>query len=95
MRSQKLPKSEVLEKACDDGETQFFLGKEGDTVYEVCSWRPGPPNSGPPTQVHLLMNLGPGAKAVIRMKSARALDELVGLLLEYRNSVWPEVDLKS
>jgi hypothetical protein len=87
MRSQKIPDPKELEEPCDDGETSFLLLPEKG--YEVCSWRPGPPRSGPPTQVHLLMALPvPGAKMVLRLKSARALDELVGILLQYRQEVW-------
>lgn len=91
MSAQKLPKAERLEKPVDDGKTEYFLGKG----YEICSWRPGPPESGPVTQVHLLFEVAPGMKAVLRMKSARALDELVGLLLEYRSAVWPDGKAKS
>ena len=83
--AQELPKAEVWERSVDDGRTEFFVTDSG---YEICSWRPGPPNSGPPEQVHLLFQVAPGAKMVLRLKSKRALDELVGLLLQYRNDVW-------
>ena len=91
MSAQELPKSHRLEQPLDDGKTEYFLGGG----YEVCSWRPGPPESGPVTQVHLLMDIAPGVKTVLRMKSARALDELVGLLIQYRNEVWPGGGSKS
>jgi hypothetical protein len=86
---QELPASESIEQgvaelSAAEG-TEFILANHG---YEVSSWRPGPPRSGPPTQVHILFPLAPGMKAVMRLKSARALDELVGVLLEYRKEVW-------
>lgn len=85
--TQKVPPPISIEKSCDDGVTYLIAP---DVGYEVASWRPGPPNSGPPTQVHLLVGLPiPEMKAVIRIKSARALDELVGILLGYRDEVWP------
>ncbi len=58
-------------------------------AYEVCSWRPGPPNSGPCTEVHLLLPVTRDHRVALRMKSARAVDELVAVLLEYRKDVWP------
>lgn len=94
MTAQKLPKAEVWEQnLADDKETKYFLpAGEG---YEVCSWRPGPAGSGPAEQVHVLLSMAPGMKAILRLKSARALDELIGVLLEYRNEVWPAEGTKS
>jgi hypothetical protein len=87
MSKQDIPKAEVLEQNIADLPGQFVLVP--DAGYEVCSWRPGPPGSGPPTQVHLLIPTPvEGATMVIRFKSARALDEFVGILLEYRKEVW-------
>lgn len=61
---------------------------ESDNVYEVCSWRDGPARSGVPcTEVHLLLRIGGGSVA-LRLKSTRALDELVGALLQHRKDVW-------
>jgi hypothetical protein len=58
-------------------------------VYEVCSWRAGPANSGQPcTEVHLLLPVVDGVRVALRLKSARALDELVAVLLEYRKGVF-------
>jgi hypothetical protein len=58
--------------------------------YEVCSWRDGPAHSTIPcTQVHLVLNVGP-VSVVVRLKSKRALDELVGALLQHRQDVWGE-----
>ncbi len=90
MRSQKVPEMVELEEPVDDGKTTFALIPDGG--YEVCGWRPGPPRSGPATQVHLLMSLPlddrQPIKLVLRLKSARALDELVGILLDHRKEVW-------
>ncbi len=87
MSKQDIPEMTEVERPVDDGKTQFVLIP--DEGYEVCSWRPGPPRSGPPTQVHLIMALPvPGAKMVLRLKSARALDEFVGVLLNHRKEVW-------
>jgi hypothetical protein len=85
MTKQAIPPSQLFEQPVDDGKTEYILGHE----YEVRDWRAGPPGSGPTTEVHVLVPLGPGMKAVMRIKSARALDELVGVLLEYRKEVWP------
>jgi hypothetical protein len=87
MRTQKIPEMTELEEPCDDGKTTFVLIP--DEGYSVQSWRPGPPRSGPPTQVHLVLSLPiEDAKLVLRLKSARALDELVGVLLNHRQEVW-------
>jgi hypothetical protein len=80
---QKLPPAEVLEKSVY--ELGPFLGT---AVYELFSWRPGPPNSGPATEVHLALPVANGVRVALRLKSARALDELVALLLEYRREVF-------
>jgi hypothetical protein len=94
MSAQNLPKPEVWEQnLADDKETKYFL-PAGDG-YEVCSWRAGPAGSGPTEQVHILLSAAPGMKVVLRLKSARALDELVGVLLEYRKEVWPSEGSKS
>jgi hypothetical protein len=61
---------------------------DGGERYEVCSWRDGPAGSDvPTTQVHLLLRVGT-IQVVLRLKSARALDELVGVLLQHRQDVW-------
>lgn len=88
---QDVPPMEPFEKNLSEEPYTFVLGRE----YEVCSWRPGPAHSAVPcTQVHLMVTLmepsaeGPGAKLVMRLKSPRALDELVGVLLQHRKDVW-------
>lgn len=69
-----------------DDEPDRFAATDG---YEVFSWRPGPANSGEPcTEVHLVLPVVDGVKVALRLKSARALDELVAVLLEYRREVF-------
>ena len=87
MTKQELPAYDVVEESVDDGKTHYAL-TDG---YEVADWRPGPPGSGPTTEVHVIIPVRARMKVVMRLKSARALDELVGVLLEYRNHVWPGV----
>lgn len=83
---QSLPESSVREVDLKDTKT-VVAPNDG---YEVYSWRDGPANSSiAPSQVHLLIPLPVAdAKLALRLKSPRALDELVGLLLEYRQRVW-------
>lgn len=63
---------------------------DGGGVYSVCSYSPGDADANVPcTEVHLLLQLGKGRSAVLRLKSSARVDELVALLLEYRGQVWP------
>ncbi len=64
--------------------------------YQVGSWCPTPDGSGPATAVALRLH-GPvlnGGEAQtvtmhLRLKSARAVDELIAALERHRNDVWP------
>lgn len=59
--------------------------------YEVASWSPGDVSKGDPvTQVHMLMYIKDAYPLVLRIKSKRAADELIALLIEYRDEVWME-----
>lgn len=63
----------------------------GGTAYDVYSWSPGKAGEGvPSTEVHLVLKPVPGVILALRLKSARALDELVGVLLQHRADVWPQ-----
>ena len=88
MASKKLdiPEPQLIEENLEDGKVVAALG------YSVCSWRDGPANSDiPVSQVHVLVPLPiDGMRVALRFKSRRALDEFVGVLLDYRNQVWPE-----
>lgn len=62
--------------------------------YQVGSWCPTPDGSGPATAVALRFH-GPvlGTDRMVsmhlRLKSARAVDELIAALERHRNDVWP------
>lgn len=59
-------------------------------TYNVFSWRQGSADSGEPcTEVHLVLPIGDETRVSLRLKSARALDELIGALLQHRKDVWP------
>lgn len=58
--------------------------------YHVGSWCPLPDGQGPATQVHVMLKLrGIHTPLVLRLKSARAADELIGILERHRFDVWP------
>jgi len=57
------------------------------------SWCPDDEAKEPPTQVHMIQNLGPAmgnAKAVIRLKSGVGVDKIIAALYEHRCFVWPD-----
>jgi hypothetical protein len=57
--------------------------------YEVAGWREGPARSDiPETEVHLILPVAHGIDVALRLKSSRAVDELVGVLLEHRRRVF-------
>ncbi len=57
--------------------------------YDIWSWRDGPAGSDiKPSQVHLVLPLTPAISVTMRLKSARALDEMVDALLAHRADVW-------
>lgn len=90
MPAQKIPEPVALDTNIDGDGNMYVIVK--DHGYQVISWSPGKAGEGvPSTQVHLLLQLPiHGAKAVLRLKSARALDELIGVLLNHRKVVWPD-----
>lgn len=58
--------------------------------YHVGSWSPLPDGKGPATQVHFMLRLrGIDTPLVMRLKSARAADELIAALERHRFDVWP------
>jgi len=64
----------------------ILIGAEG---YDVYSWSPEPAGTGAKcTQVHLALPPVERVRFVLRLKSARALDELVAVLLQHRADVW-------
>lgn len=88
-KKQVIPPANVHERNVRDLDAPVL-----EALYEVASWRPGPAGSeGKPTEVHLLLtSKTPVGKlfTVLRIKSPRALNELVGLLLQYGQEVWDE-----
>ena len=60
----------------------------------VVAYSPGTVEQNLPcTEVHLALDVkGMKHPLVLRLKSARAADELAGLISQYRLVVWPEVD---
>ena len=58
--------------------------------YDVFSWSPGKAGEGVPcTHVHLVLPISDAMSVTMRLKSPRALDELVAVLLQHRDDVWP------
>jgi hypothetical protein len=63
--------------------------------YLITEWSPDPTHKAGPTQVHLIMPLvlkegeEPVCHLVTRMKSRRAIQEMIDVLTEKRDSVWP------
>lgn len=63
--------------------TQYFEG------FNVCTWSPNPvPGTVPPTQVHFILNMAGLPPMTLRLKSPRAVDNLISLLGQYRGEVW-------
>ena len=61
--------------------------------YCVGDWCPTPDGSGPPQAVALSLQTtfaGQDLDMVLRLKSPRAVDELIQSLLRHKRSVWPE-----
>jgi hypothetical protein len=72
--------------------TQLPVAIEGGGGYDIYSWSPGTAEERvPSTEVHLSLPFkidGIEARTVLRLKSSRALDELIGALLQHRRDVW-------
>lgn len=82
--AQPIPPARVIEENVADKPTAQIVG------YDVFSWRPGPAGSGGKcTEVHLVLPIHPEVRVALCLKSPRALDELVGVLLQHRKDVWP------
>lgn len=60
--------------------------------YHIISWSPGDAAAGDPcTQVHIIHPLKElNASMVLRLKSRRATEELIDVLTEHMDFVWPE-----
>lgn len=64
----------------------------GRTVKSVTvgSWCPTPDSSGPALAVALAIKLETNEDLVFRMKTPRAVDEIIQLLLRHKRDVWPD-----
>lgn len=63
------------------------------TEIGVGSWCPTPDGSGPATAVVLHFKVSDGKDEVemaLRLKTPRAVDELIAMLERHRDDVWPE-----
>jgi hypothetical protein len=71
-----------------------FGGQEmfGRTVksWTVGSWCPTPDGSGPASAVAMTIELMTGEHIVMRIKTPRAVDETIQMLLRHKRDVWPE-----
>ena len=68
---------------------------EGVSLFEIESldvyeWCPTPDASGPPEQVHVVVNVrGFPAPFVLRFKSPRTIGRFINNLRKHRDNVWP------
>lgn len=58
--------------------------------WSVGEWCPTPDGTGPATAVGLSLELENGVDIVLRLKTPRAVDDLVQMLLRHKRGVWPE-----
>ncbi len=72
---------------------------EGTDFFEILEWGVGnfhelPDGQGEPSQVHMWIELEGGEETplVLRFKSARAVDHLIGALRRHRIEVWGDSD---
>ena len=85
MKKQKLPPIQNVGRNLKDVP---HLKLDG---YHVSEWCPEEDGLGKSQEVHIVFDLvDPQVSFVLALKSPRALDEMVGVLLRSRNSVWPE-----
>jgi hypothetical protein len=69
------------------------VGLRNIKSYGVASWCPTPDGSGPAEAVVLHLTIGTvegdDLEIGLRLKSARAVDEMIAALERHRNDVWP------
>lgn len=66
---------------------------ENAPEFHVGSWSPSPAGTPPAqyikaTQVHLRFGTPPGTVSLVRLKSARIIDDLIDALVLHREDVW-------
>ena len=60
--------------------------------YGVHEWSPDADHACGPTQVHVVLpmhDVVPGLAVALRLKSARACQQLIDTLIKHRDGVWP------
>ncbi len=82
---QELSPNVRVDENLSDGPRRVLAGE-----LHVLAWSPSKSDEGGTcTEVHLEAPIpGTGASVIVRLKSARALDLLVGSLLQQRAHVW-------
>lgn len=67
-------------------------GLEGVNVlsFEVGSWVPNQFNMGKPMAVAIAIQTDGAGDLVLRLKSPRAVDQMIQSLLRHKREVWPE-----
>ena len=58
--------------------------------YTIGSWCPTPDGSEPPTAVALEMEVEGLPPIIMRLKSKRAVDEMIAALERHKQEVWPD-----
>ena len=58
--------------------------------YSIGAWCPSLDGTGKPTAVAFSLQVKGLGDLVLRLKSPRAVDEMVALLLQYKKEVWPD-----
>lgn len=59
--------------------------------YSIGSWCPSLDGTGKPTAVALTLQVSGLGDLVLRLKSPRAVDEMIQLLQQYKAEVWSDV----
>lgn len=58
--------------------------------FTVGSWCASPDGSGPATAVGISIETERHGDLVLRLKSPRAVDQMIQMLLRHKREVWPE-----
>lgn len=58
--------------------------------FSVGAWCPTPDGTGKPTAVAITLQVKGLGDLVMRLKSPERVDEMVRLLLQYKQEVWPK-----
>lgn len=58
--------------------------------FAIGAWCPTQDGSGPPSAVSITISVKNMGDLVLRLKSPERVDEIIGLLNQYKNEVWPK-----